>query len=52
MIPWHGEIFDFDWNINEYREKDLFMIFENEDVLQMIQTITRGLKIKLKDWYE
>lgn len=52
VIPYHGEIFDFDWNIEEYNEKDLFVIFDNEDILQIIQTLTSGLKIKLKDYYD
>lgn len=52
VIPHDGEVFDFDWNIDEYREEDLFAVFDNNDVLQMIQTLTSGLKIPLKDWYE
>lgn len=53
VIPWHGEVFDWDWSINEYSEKDLFMVFDNNDVLQMIQTLVRGLKIEdsLEDDY-
>lgn len=47
VIPWHGEVFDFDWNIGEYRDDELFMVFDNNDVLQMIQTLTRGLQIAL-----
>lgn len=52
VIPRDGEVFDFDWNIDEYRDEDLFAVFDNNDVLQMIQTLTSGLKILLKDWYE
>ena len=52
VIPRDGEIFDFDWNIKEYSDKDLFAVFDNNDVLQMIQTLTSGLKICLKAWYE
>ena len=53
VIPYDGEIFDFDWNIEEYNKADLFMIFDKNDILQMIQTLTFGLlKIKLKDYYE
>ena len=48
VIPYEGEVFDFDWNIGEYSESDRFMIFDNNDVLQMIQTLTSGLKIKLE----
>lgn len=48
VIPRDGEIFNFDWNIKEYSDKDLFAVFDNNDVLQMIQTLTSGLKICLK----
>lgn len=51
VIPHNGEIFDFDWNINEYRDDDLFAVFDNNDVLQMIQTLTSGLQIGLVAWY-
>ena len=47
VIPYEGEVFDFDWNIKEYKDSDLFAVFDNNDVLQMIQTLTRGLKIEL-----
>lgn len=47
VIPYQGEVFDFDWNIEEYRDNDLFAVFDNNDVLQMIQTLTSGLKIEL-----
>lgn len=52
VIPYHGEVFDWDWNIEEYQEKDLFIIFDNNDILQMIKILTSGLKIELKDYYE
>lgn len=52
VIPYHGEVFDWDWSIEDYKEKDLFIIFDNNDILQMIQTLTSGLKIELKDYYE
>lgn len=47
-----GEVFDFDWNIKEYSNDDLFAIFDNMDILQMIKTLTKGLKINLKAWFE
>lgn len=47
VVPYNGEVFDFDWNIEEFSDKDLFAVFDNRDVLQMIQTLTRGLKIEL-----
>ena len=49
VIPYEGEVFDFDWNIDEYRDNDWFTVYDNNDVLQMIQTLTKGLKIPLKD---
>ena len=52
MIPHDGEVFDFDWNFDEYMDEDLFAVFDNNDVLQMIQTLTSGLNIPLIDWCE
>lgn len=52
VIPHDGEVFDFDWNIEEFGEDELFAVYDNNDVLQMIQTLTSGLKIQLQDWYE
>ena len=49
IAPVHGEIFDYDWNIEEYDDKDIFVVFDNDDILQMIQTLTKGLKIDLKE---
>lgn len=51
IIPQNGEVFDFDWNIEEYHDNDTFYVFENEDILQIIQTLTSGLQIKLTPWY-
>ena len=47
IIPDDGEVFDFDWNIEEYRGNSLFAVYDNNDVLQMIQTLTKGLQINL-----
>lgn len=52
VIPSNGEVWDFDWNIREYKDDEQFAVFNNNDVLQMIQTLTKGLKIKLKAWFE
>ena len=52
VIPRDGEVFDFDWNIKDYRNDDFFAVFDNNDVLQMIQTLTSGLKIKLNAWFD
>ena len=51
VIPYHGEVFDFDWNIAEYQDKDLFAVYDNNDVLQMVRTLVSGLKIELEDEY-
>lgn len=51
IIPQNGEVFDFDWNIEECNDNDTFYVFENEDILQIIQTLTSGLKIKLTPWH-
>ena len=50
-IPYQGEVFDFDWNIAEYKDGDLFAVYDNNDVLQMVQTLVSGLKIELEDEY-
>lgn len=47
VVPYEGDVFDFDWNIKEFKDEALFSVFDNNDVLQMIQTLTRGLKIEL-----
>lgn len=52
VAPHDGEVFDFDWNINEYLDGDLFAVFDNNDILQMIQTLTSGIKVDLKAWFD
>lgn len=52
VIPHNGEVFDFDWNIDEYRDDDSFAVFDNNDILQMIQTLTSGIKVDLKAWFD
>ena len=52
VIPRDGEVFDFDWNIGEYRNDDFFAVFDNNDVLQMIQTLTSGINVSLKAWFD
>ena len=51
VIPRDGEVFDFDWNISEYRNDDSFAVFDNNDILQMIQTLVSGIKVDLKAWF-
>lgn len=48
MVAPFGEVSDEDWNIKEFEDSQVFTVFDNNDVLQMIQTLTRGLKIPLK----
>lgn len=52
VVPRDGEVFDFDWSIDEYRDGDLFAVFDNNDILQMIQTLTSGIKVDLKAWFD
>lgn len=48
VLPYRAEVYDFDWSIKEYEPDAAFMIYENNDVLQMIKTLTSGLNIKLE----
>lgn len=51
VIPYHGEVYDFDWSVDELQDDDLLAVYDNNDVLQMIQTLTSGLQIPLfEDW--
>lgn len=47
-----GELFDFDWNVSEYRNDELFVVFEREDIVQMIELLERGLEINNGGLYE
>lgn len=47
VLPYHGEVFDYDWNIAEYSNEDQFVVLDNSDILQMIQVLTKGLKLDL-----
>lgn len=48
VLPYEGEVFDWDWNIDEYNDDDLFAVFDNNDILQMIQTLSKGVKVDLE----
>ena len=53
VIPVCNEIYNWDWCIEDYSSDDMFMVFNNNDVLQMIQTLTSrvsGLRINLEDY--
>ena len=47
-----GEVFDFDWNIEEHSDDDEFCVLDYSDILQIIQTLTKGLRIQLRPWWE
>lgn len=47
VIPYHAEVFDWDWSIKEYNERDLFVVYDRNDILQMIQTLTKNISIPL-----
>ena len=47
-----GEVFDFDWNIEEHSDDDEFYVLDYSDVLQIIQTLTKRLRIQLHPWWE
>lgn len=47
-----GDVFDFDWNIEEYSDDDEFYVLDYADILQIIQTLTKGLRIQLHPWWE
>lgn len=47
-----GEVFDFDWNIEEYSDDKEFYVLDYADILQIIQTLTKGLRIQLHPWWE
>ena len=47
-----GEVFDFDWNIEEYSDDKAFCVLNCADILQIIQTLTKGLRIQLHPWWE
>lgn len=47
-----GEVFDFDWNIEEYSDDKEFYVLDYADILQIIQILTKGLRIQLHPWWE
>lgn len=46
IVPFHGEINNWDWNIKEYNANDQFVVFDHIDILQMIQNLTKGLALE------
>lgn len=45
IVPIDGEVFGWDWSLNEYREKDLFAVFEEKEIMAMIKTLLRGISL-------
>ena len=52
VVPIDGEVYEFDFNIGEYYADDRFMVYDNNDVLQMIQNLTSGLRVDLHAWFD
>ena len=48
LVPYSAEVFDYDFNINEYPDNSIFHVFEHDDILLMIKTLTSGLKLNLQ----
>lgn len=46
IAPIDGEVCSVDWDINQLGAK-LFVLFEDSDILQMIQTLSKRLDITL-----
>lgn len=44
IIPYEGDSFDWDFNINEYTDDDktLFMLLNNNDIAHMIKILSRA----------
>lgn len=47
-----GDVFDYDWNIEEHNDDDEFYVLDCADILQIIRTLTKGLRIQLHPWWE
>lgn len=45
--PEGGRVIDWDWNIRDASDDDLFVIYDNNDILLMIQTLTKCLEFDL-----
>lgn len=45
IVPINEEVFDWDWSLNEYRDTDLFIVFEEKEILMMIKTLMRGVSL-------
>ena len=45
LVPIDGEVFDFDWNLNEYKDDDLFIVFEEREIMMMVKILLRGISL-------
>lgn len=48
IIPVEGEVFFWDWSIDDYEDNAIFIIFDNNDILMMIKTLASCIEIPLK----
>ena len=44
VVPEDGEAYSYDWNINEFTNDYYFVVYDREDILLMVKTLTSGLK--------
>lgn len=52
IAPIDGEVYEFDFDINQYHDDDRFAVYDNNDILQMIQNLTSGLRVDLHAWFD
>lgn len=52
IAPICGEVYEFDFDIGEYYADNKFIVYDNNDVLQMIQNLTSGLRVDLHAWFD
>ena len=45
VVPIDGEVFDYDWSLNEYKDDDIFVVFEEREILVMIKTLLNSVKL-------
>lgn len=52
IVPIDGEVYESDWDITQYYLDDKFAVYDNDDILQMIQNLTSGLRVDLHAWFD
>ena len=45
VVPIDGEVFDYDWSLREYKDDDIFVVFEEREILMMIKTLLNSVKL-------